>query len=104
MRILKWTLGGLVIGALAGFVWFLVILLMPSDIPDDVDGGAGLHVVVLFIAAVFATVGGVLGSLVGLLLAVIWHLARGTMPPQSTARGNVPKLGKQYQPFDDLLG
>jgi len=104
LRILKCTLGGLVIGALAGLVWFLVILLMPSDIPDDVDGGAGLYVVMLFIAAVFATVGGVIGSLVGLLLAVIWHLARGTTSPLSTARGNVPKPGKQYEPFDDLLG
>ena len=103
MRILQCTLGELVIGAPVDVVWFLVILLMPSDIPDDVDGGAGLHVVVFVIAAVSATVGGVLGSLVGLLLGVIWHLA-GTVSLQSTARGSVPKPGKQYQPLDDLLG
>jgi hypothetical protein len=94
----------LVIGALAGLAWFLIILLMPSDIPDDVDGGAGLHVLVFFIAAVFAIVGGVLGGLVGLLLAGTWHVARCTMSPRSTKSGNLPKPGKQNQPFDDLLG
>ena len=70
MRLLRWTLGGLVIGALAGSVWFLIILIVPSNVPDDVDGGAGLNVVMLFIAAVFATIGGVVVGLIGLLLRV----------------------------------
>ena len=37
MRLLRPILGGLLIGALAGLVWFLVILIMPSNAPDNAD-------------------------------------------------------------------
>jgi hypothetical protein len=88
-------------GALAGFVFFLVMTFTPSDIPDDGGGSPG---VVLIIAADLAIVGGVLGSSVGLVLGVIWHGLENRMTPMSTTRENVPKPGKEYQPFDDLLG
>lgn len=79
MRILWAALGGSVIGALAGLTWFLIILISPSDIPDNVDGGAGLPVVLIFIAAVFTAMGGVIGCLIGTILGTIYHLARRTL-------------------------
>jgi hypothetical protein len=100
LRIFQCTLGGLIYGALAGFVLFLVISFMPSDIPDD----GGSPAVVLIIAAAFAMTGGVLGGLVGLVLGVIWDDRENRVTPMGTTRENVPNPGKQYQPFDDLLG
>jgi hypothetical protein len=88
-------------GALAGFLLFLVTTFTPSDIPDDGGGSPG---VLLIIAAALAMVGGVLGSSVGLVLGVIWHGLENRIAPMSTTRENFPKPGKQYQPFDDLLG
>jgi hypothetical protein len=63
------------------------------NIPDNVDGGAGSMVVTLFIGAVFAAVGGVLGGSAGLLLGAIWHLTTGTKAPMSKTRENVLKPG-----------
>jgi len=103
MRVLWTALGGLVVGALAGLVWFLIILLMPSNIPNNADAGAGGYIILLFIGAVFATVGAVVGCLVGLFLGLIYHLAMGTASPRSRPKGRNPNPGKGYQPFDDLL-
>jgi hypothetical protein len=50
-------------------------------------------VVTLFIGAVFAAVGGVLGGSAGLLLGAIWHLTTGTKAPMSKTRENVLKPG-----------
>jgi hypothetical protein len=102
MWLLRWAIAGLLIGGLAGLVWFLIILFMPSNTPDNADGGAGLYIILLFIAAVFATVGGVVGCLIGLLLGGIYHLAMGGVSPARRPSERVPKAEKAYQVLDDL--
>jgi hypothetical protein len=104
MRPLRWALGGLLIGALTGVAWFFIILLMPSDIPDDVDGGAGLSIILLVIAAVFAALGGVVGCLVGVVVGGLYHLATGTVSSVNTPGERVLKPGNDHPLFDDVLG
>jgi hypothetical protein len=104
MRLWMAALGGLAIGALAGLVWFLSILILPSKVPDNVDGGAGLSVVLLFIAAVFVTVGAVVGCLIGSFLGAIYIVATGNKSSEYSHERRTQKPLKKYQPFDDDLG
>ena len=99
MRLLRSALGGLAIGALAGLIWFLIILFMPSNTPDNADG-AGSYVVLLFIAAVFATAGGVVGGLIGLWLGGMYYVAMGTMSHVSKSKERIPMPGELDQPLD----
>jgi hypothetical protein len=103
MRLLRSSLGGLAIGVLAGLIWFLIILLMPSNTPHNADG-AGSYVILLFIAAIFAIGGGVVGSLIGLWVGGMYHVAMGTMSQVSQSKVHSPKPGAFDQPLDDLIG
>lgn len=104
MRLLQAAVAGSVVGALAGLAWFLIILLMPSDVPDNVDGGVGLPVILLFIAAVFAGVGGIAGCVLGVAAESIYHLAKRNVGNANLSKGRGLKSGKSHQPFDELLG
>ena len=102
MRLLRWALGGLVLGALAGLVVFLIILLMPSNTPDNADG-AGVYMTLLLIAAVFATMGGVAGCLIGFVAGGMYQVAVGTRSQARNWSERPPATRKVHQRFDDLL-
>ena len=100
MRLLGAALGGLVLEAFAGLVWFCVILLTPSSIPND-DGGGPL--ILPLIAAGFVVVGGRVGSIVGLLLGCIYYTAAGIMALVSRLKRRGPKPKKGGRRRDDLF-
>jgi MFS family permease len=101
MRLVRPILGGFVIGALAGLVFFLVILFLPSKTPDNADG-AGSYAVLLFIAAVFATMGGIVGGFLGLWLGGMYHVAMGTLSQRRRSSDLDGKPGRSRWPLDDL--
>ncbi len=104
MRVLMSAAAGLVIGASAGLGWFLFILLMPSNVPDNVDGGAGLSIVLFLIAGGFAIAGGTVGCVLGLVVGAMYQLARGIKQYIHDSRCDNLESDKKNPPFDELLG
>lgn len=102
MRLLRPTVYGLVIGAIAGLICFLVILLLPSNNPNDIDHVGSLFILA-FIAAVFVFLGGAAGSFLGFWLGGMYLVAMGTRSQRSRARGPIPKPSGKVQMRDHLL-
>jgi hypothetical protein len=102
MRVLWVAFGGSVIGAFAGLTWFLAILLMSCDGPDDFEGGAGPGAILLGIAGGFTVAGGVVGGLLGLLLLGIDKLVVPSDLQAAVSRMTVasdcPRCGRHVTP------
>jgi hypothetical protein len=95
-------LAGLLVGPLVGLLAFLVVSFMPSDEPPiDLDGGAPALAVLLFIAFLFMSAGGVIGCLVGPLLVGVYKIVGGGASSPDDLRGASLKLRKAASPLDE---
>jgi hypothetical protein len=104
MRLLPVMLGGLLFGALAGLVWFLLILFMPSDIPNDLDGGGVQLVVLLFIAGLHMVGGGIVGGFGAVILSGVYRIFQSDAPPEVETWDVRSKQGKAVPPYDEDFG